>query len=61
MRSIRIAFAAALIMGLFMGTILPGQASAQAKRTITVATDATWPPMEMVDANKNIVGLTSTI
>jgi polar amino acid transport system substrate-binding protein len=23
---------------------------------ITVATDATWPPMEMVDANKNIVG-----
>ncbi|HQJ07667.1 MAG TPA: basic amino acid ABC transporter substrate-binding protein, partial [Deltaproteobacteria bacterium] len=43
-------------MGLFMGTILPGQASAQAKRTITVATDATWPPMEMVDANKNIVG-----
>ncbi|HQG31652.1 MAG TPA: transporter substrate-binding domain-containing protein, partial [Deltaproteobacteria bacterium] len=39
-----------------MGTILPGQASAQAKRTITVATDATWPPMEMVDANKNIVG-----
>lgn len=24
--------------------------------TITVATDATWPPMEYVDANKNIVG-----
>lgn len=23
---------------------------------ITVATDATWPPMEMVDAKKNIVG-----
>ena len=23
---------------------------------ITVATDATWPPMEYVDANKNIVG-----
>ena len=23
---------------------------------ITVATDATWPPMEFVDANKNIVG-----
>ena len=23
---------------------------------ITVATDATWPPMEMVDANKKIVG-----
>ena len=23
---------------------------------ISVATDATWPPMEMIDANKNIVG-----
>ncbi|HJV36883.1 basic amino acid ABC transporter substrate-binding protein [Geomonas sp.] len=31
-------------------------AAAPAARTITVATDATWPPMEMVDANKNIVG-----
>lgn len=27
-----------------------------APRTIKVATDATWPPMEMVDANKKIVG-----
>ena len=26
------------------------------KITITVATDATWPPMEMVDENKNIIG-----
>ncbi len=25
-------------------------------RTIVFASDATWPPMEMVDANKNIVG-----
>ncbi len=24
--------------------------------TITVATDATWPPMEMVDKNKDIIG-----
>jgi polar amino acid transport system substrate-binding protein len=29
---------------------------AKAMRTVTVATDATWPPMEMVDANKQIVG-----
>ena len=29
--------------------------AAQAK-TITFAADATWPPMEMVDANKDIVG-----
>jgi polar amino acid transport system substrate-binding protein len=27
-----------------------------APKTVTVATDATWPPMEMVDANKQIVG-----
>jgi polar amino acid transport system substrate-binding protein len=35
----------------------PGSVSAQKKgRSITVATDATWPPMEMVDTNKSIVG-----
>src|SRR5690242_1657296 len=27
-----------------------------APKTIKVATDATWPPMEMVDASKKIVG-----
>lgn len=27
-----------------------------APKSIKVATDATWPPMEMVDANKHIVG-----
>lgn len=37
--------------------MVPGSALAAKKmRTITVATDATWPPMEMVDENKNIVG-----
>ncbi len=30
--------------------------SAWAQKTIIFATDATWPPMEFVDANKNIVG-----
>jgi len=30
--------------------------SAWAEKTIIFATDATWPPMEFVDANKNIVG-----
>lgn len=29
---------------------------AWAEKTIVFATDATWPPMEFVDANKNIVG-----
>jgi polar amino acid transport system substrate-binding protein len=27
-----------------------------APKTVTVATDATWPPMEMMDTNKQIVG-----
>ncbi|MCP5515054.1 MAG: basic amino acid ABC transporter substrate-binding protein [Spirochaetales bacterium] len=31
------------------------QASAE-KKVITIASDATWPPMEYVDENKNIVG-----
>ncbi|WP_461210260.1 basic amino acid ABC transporter substrate-binding protein [Desulfocurvus sp. DL9XJH121] len=31
-------------------------ASAAQAKTITFAADATWPPMEMVDANKQIVG-----
>ena len=30
--------------------------SAWAEKTLVFATDATWPPMEFVDANKNIVG-----
>jgi len=30
--------------------------SVWAEKTIVFATDATWPPMEFVDANKNIVG-----
>ena len=34
----------------------PTAGAADAPRVITVATDATWPPMEMVDENKNIVG-----
>ena len=35
--------------------LLAGAALAQEK-VITFATDATWPPMEFVDENKNIVG-----
>jgi polar amino acid transport system substrate-binding protein len=27
-----------------------------AEKKVVVATDATWPPMEMLDANKNIIG-----
>jgi polar amino acid transport system substrate-binding protein len=40
-----------------MVTLIPGQVlAAGAEKTIVVATDATWPPMEMLDANKNIIG-----
>ena len=37
--------------------LLPLGPARAAGKTYTVATDATWPPMEMVDANKQIVGL----
>lgn len=37
-------------------TLLASVVYAAPAKTITVATDAAWPPMEMVDANKQIVG-----
>ena len=41
----------------FAVLLMPGAMSfAQTGPTITVATDATWPPMEYVNANKQIVG-----
>ena len=33
-----------------------GQKPVIQKVTLTIASDATWPPMEFVDANKNVVG-----
>ena len=42
--------------GLCLMAVLAGPALAGTARTVNVATDATWPPMEMVDASKNIVG-----
>ncbi|MDZ4163613.1 MAG: transporter substrate-binding domain-containing protein, partial [Smithellaceae bacterium] len=40
-----------------MFVLLPCTSEAQTKgKSITVATDATWPPMETVDKNKKIVG-----
>ncbi|NDY73019.1 basic amino acid ABC transporter substrate-binding protein [Desulfobacter hydrogenophilus] len=36
---------------------MPGSVfAAETQRVITVASDATWPPMEMIDENKNLVG-----
>ena len=44
-------------LGLTFAPVSPSPALAADKaKTVTVATDATWMPMEMVDASKNIVG-----
>ncbi len=47
-----------LITGLMLAVLVLGIMSCAKKEPakITIATDATWPPMEMVDTNKNIVG-----
>jgi polar amino acid transport system substrate-binding protein len=47
-----------LITGLMLASLFLGVMSCAKKEPtkITIATDATWPPMEMVDTNKNIVG-----
>ncbi len=54
-RSRRIAIAIALA-ALCLTVAAPDPSLAGAARKVTVATDATWPPMEMVDTNKKIVG-----
>jgi polar amino acid transport system substrate-binding protein len=42
---------------LFVHPVSPAGPVAQEKaRTVVVATDATWPPMEMIDMEKNIAG-----
>jgi polar amino acid transport system substrate-binding protein len=50
MRKIALPFLLCALCVLVAGSALA------AGKTYTVATDATWPPMEMVDAQKNIVG-----
>ncbi len=57
MKAFRFAAVWLVILG-FVITIPLGVDTALAakKTTITVATDATWPPMEMVNENKEIVG-----
>lgn len=50
----RILFVAALtVLVILLPHLLPAR---QEVRTVATATDATWPPMEMVDIDKNIVG-----
>jgi len=45
------------ILGLLTAPPILSTFQAAEIKTITVATDATWPPMEFVDAQKSIVGL----
>lgn len=46
----------ALILVFAVVSCKKSEQKAEAKKVITIATDATWPPMEYVDENKNIVG-----
>lgn len=50
MRFFRLISVTALLVASLSATALA------APKSIKIATDATWPPMEMVDANKQIVG-----
>ena len=47
-----------ILSGLLLAVLLLGVVSCAKKEPtkITIASDATFPPMEMVDTNKNIVG-----
>ena len=53
MKSFRMMAAVLALTGICLAT---GAQAATAPKEVTVATDATWPPMEMMDANKQIVG-----
>jgi polar amino acid transport system substrate-binding protein len=55
MKSFRLIAVVAALIACFSSVVMAA-GPAKAMRTVTVATDATWPPMEMVDANKQIVG-----
>ncbi|MBW2596103.1 MAG: basic amino acid ABC transporter substrate-binding protein [Deltaproteobacteria bacterium] len=55
MKSSRIIIALLVIAGFVAIPVIGGSAFA-AEKVYTVATDATWPPMEMVNADKDIVG-----
>ena len=57
MKAYRFVMALFVAGGLILAPLALSPAVAAAKaKTVIVATDATWPPMEMVDAAKNIVG-----
>ncbi len=45
-----------LVLVLAFGIVSCAKKDQAEKKIITIASDATWPPMEYVDENKNIVG-----
>lgn len=45
-----------IIVAMLTVTVLMTGVACAAGKKVVVATDATWPPMEMVDKDKNIVG-----
>jgi len=56
MKNSRIVIALLIIVGFVALSIGGCQRAAEETTSITCATDATWPPMEMVNENKDIVG-----
>lgn len=56
MKLYRVVLVAVALFAMLVVSPLMNVPAAAAQKTITVATDATWPPMEFVDAQKNIVG-----
>lgn len=61
LRRISISFAALVLVGVFFSCQKKDAGSAQSAQPVervklVIASDATWPPMEFVDENKNIVG-----
>jgi len=56
MQSIRIMAAVLALTGFCFASAATAAAPAKQPKAITVATDATWPPMEMVNSSKKIVG-----
>ncbi|HVN71285.1 MAG TPA: basic amino acid ABC transporter substrate-binding protein [Desulfomonilia bacterium] len=57
MRRFSLTAAVCFVFGLLAAAVVPTYLwAAGPGKTIVVATDATWPPMEILDANKNIIG-----
>lgn len=57
MRQIALCAAVCLIVsGLFLSCAKKAPAAAAEKTKLVIASDATWPPMEFLDENKNIIG-----